>query len=182
MPARTTRLLVLGTVRRLEPATGYDVQSYLFGMAADRWAGLRSGSVYAMLKTLGRESLTEADSKDPVRHIVTDAGREEHDALLLGGLRMLPETGDTGELRAALHFADLLRADLVRAALTDRLTAIDGALSDIAVRIDAADPAQRSPYVTHDAGLEHALLDAQSKWLRQLLEQPLGGQGRSLPG
>ena len=174
MPARTTRLLVLGAIRRLEPATGYDVQSYLFGMAADRWAGLRSGSIYAMLRSLRRESLVEADSEEPARHIVTTAGREEHGTLLITALRSLPETGDTTELRAALHFADLLPAGAVRSALTDRLTAIDGALSDISARIEAVGAAGSSPFVTHRTGLQHALLRAQSEWLRNLLDQALG--------
>lgn len=179
MPARTTRVLVLGAIRHLEPATGYDVQSYLFGMAADRWAALRSGSIYAMLRSLRRESLIEADPEEPARHVVTAAGRKEHDTLLITALRTLPETGDTTELRAALQFADLLRAEVVRSALTDRLTAIDGALSDITARIDAAGSAGSSPFVTHRAGLQHALLRAQSEWLRNLLDQALAASGRS---
>lgn len=179
MPARTTRLVVLGAVRRLEPATGYDVQSYLFGMAADRWLALRSGSIYAMLRSLRRESLIEADPDEPTRHVITATGRKEHDTLLVAALRTLPETGDTAELRAALHFADLLRAEAVRSALTERLAAIDGALSDINARINAVGPAASSPFVTHRAGLEHALLRAQSEWLRNLLDQALPTPGRS---
>lgn len=179
MSARTTRLVVLGAVRRLEPATGYDVQSYLFGMAADRWLELRSGSIYSMLKSLHRESLVEADPQDPARHVVTLQGRAEHDALLIDALRTLPETGDTAELRAALHFADLLSAENVHGALTERLAAIDGALSDIDARIDAADSAETSLYVTHKAGLEHALLQAQSDWLRHLLDHAPTTPGRS---
>ena len=42
---------------------------------------------------------------------------------------------------------------------------------DIAARIDAAGPAVRSPYVTQGAGLEHAVLEAQSRWLRQALSK-----------
>lgn len=177
MPARTTRVLVLGAIRRLEPATGYDVQSYLFGMAADRWAALRSGSIYAMLRSLRRESLSEAAPEDPARHVVTEAGRKEHDTLLIAALRALPETGDTTELRAALHFADLLREEAVRSALTARLAAIEDALSDISVRIDAAGAAGSSPFVTHRAGLQHALLRAQSEWLRNLLDHALSASG-----
>jgi DNA-binding PadR family transcriptional regulator len=173
MAARTTRLAVLGAVRRLQPATGYDVQSYLFGMAADRWLALRSGSIYAMLQSLRRESLIEADPDDPARHVVTAAGHTEHDRLLVNALRVLPETGDTAELRVALHFADLLPVETVRRALTDRLAAIEDALSDITARIDAAGPAASSLYVTHRKGLEHALLRAQSEWLRNLLDQVL---------
>jgi DNA-binding PadR family transcriptional regulator len=173
MAARTTRLAVLGAVRRLEPATGYDVQSYLFGMAADRWLALRSGSIYAMLQSLRRESLTEADPEDPARHVVTAAGHKEHDRLLVSALRVLPETGDTAELRVALHFADLLPVETVRSALTDRLAAIESALGDITARIDAAGPAATSPFVTHRAGLENALLRAQAEWLRNLLTEVL---------
>lgn len=50
-----------------------------------------------------------------------------------------------------------------------------GALSDI----DAAGPAGNSPFVTHRAGLQHALLRAQSEWLRNLLDQALAASGRS---
>lgn len=171
--------MVLGAVRRLEPATGYDVQSYLFGMAADRWLALRSGSIYAMLKSLRREALIDADPDDPARHVITAAGRKEHDRLLTTALRTLPETGDTAELRAALHFADLLPTGTVRSALTARLAAIDGALDDIRARIDAAGPAANSPFVTYKAGLEHALLRAQAEWLRNLLDQALATPARS---
>lgn len=173
MPARTTRLLVLGTVRRLGPATGYDVQSYLFGMAADRWANLRSGSIYAMLRSLGRDFLIEGTPEDASRHVVTAAGRREHDVLLLSALRSLPETGDTAELRAALHFADLLSVKAVHVALTERLVAIGGALGDIDARISEAGPAGASPFVTHGMGLEHALLRSQATWLRDLLDKRL---------
>ena len=181
MPARTTRLLVLGAVRRLGPATGYDVQSSLFAMAADRWAGLRSGSIYAMLRTLTRESLIRPDPADPARHRVTVEGRTAHDAWVLGGLRTLPQTGDTVELRAALHFADLLDPDAVRGALEDRLAAIGGALSDIDARIRASAPAERSPYVTSGAGLEHAVLVAQFRWLREVLDHELARSPRGGP-
>lgn len=173
MPARTTRLLVLGTVRRLGPATGYDVQSYLFGMAADRWATLRSGSIYAMLRSLGRDSLIEGVPEDASRYVVTAVGRREHDLLLLGALRSLPETGDTAELRAALHFADLLAVEAVQDALSERLAAIGGALDDIDARIREAGPARGSPFVTYGMGLEYALLRSQATWLRDLLDKGL---------
>lgn len=181
MSARTTRLLVLGAVRLLEPPTGYDVQSYLFGMAADRWAGLRSGSIYAMLRSLSRESLIDTTQAEPARHSITASGRREHDALLLNALRTLPETGDTAELRAALHFADLMQTDAVQRALTDRLAVIDAALGDIDARIRAAGTAGESPFVTHGAGLQHTLLRAQSGWLRDLLDQALFAGGGSDP-
>ena len=169
MSARTTRLLVLGAVRRLGPATGYDVQSALFAMSADRWAGLRSGSIYAMLTSLTRQTRIQPDPVDPSRHRVTAEGRTAHDAWVLDGLRTLPQTGDTVELRAALQFADLLDPGAVRGALMDRLDAIEGALADIELRIRAAAPSERSPYVTSGAGLEHAVLAAQADWLRELL-------------
>lgn len=168
MPARTTRLLVLGTVRRLGPASGYEVQSHLFGLAADRWAGLRSGSIYAMLRSLTRAALIAVAPEDPGRYVTTEAGRHEHDSLTLGALRSLPDTGDTTELRAALEFADMLPPDAVRHALIERLAAIDGALDDITARVRAGSVGS-SPFVIVGRGLQHALLRAQEGWLRDLL-------------
>lgn len=55
----STRLLVLGAVRILQPVHGYDVRRELLSWRAERWANVAPGSVYSALKTLERDLLIE---------------------------------------------------------------------------------------------------------------------------
>src|SRR5690242_1337030 len=52
-----TRLLILGTVRLLQPVNGYAVRRELVSWQADQWANLNPGSVYNALRSLTRDAL-----------------------------------------------------------------------------------------------------------------------------
>jgi DNA-binding PadR family transcriptional regulator len=89
----TTRLLVLGAVRILQPVHGYFVRRELLSWQADQWAHLNPGSVYNALRSLTRdgyleETGTEAHGGRPARtsYRLTADGETEfmtlaHDAL-----------------------------------------------------------------------------------------------------
>jgi DNA-binding PadR family transcriptional regulator len=61
----STRLLVLGAVRILQPAHGYLVMRELGTWKVDEWANLKPGSIYNALRSLTKAGLlTEARSGD----------------------------------------------------------------------------------------------------------------------
>ncbi len=85
----TTRLLILGLVRWLQPVHGYDVRRELLSWGADDWAHVAPGSVYHALKKMTGEQLlretgTEQVGGRPARisYEVTEAGEREFQRLL----------------------------------------------------------------------------------------------------
>lgn len=85
----TTRLLVLGGVRRFGRAHGYEVRRELMSWGSDEWAHMNPGSIYHALKQLAKEGLLRAheveESEAGPPHTdyeITDAGRAEFMRLL----------------------------------------------------------------------------------------------------
>jgi DNA-binding PadR family transcriptional regulator len=89
----TTRLLVLGGVRRFGRAHGYEVRRELLSWGSDEWAHVNPGSIYHALRQLAKEGLLHAheveESEAGPPHTdyeITDAGREEFHRLLRSAL------------------------------------------------------------------------------------------------
>ncbi|MGC9668037.1 helix-turn-helix transcriptional regulator [Planosporangium sp. 12N6] len=85
----TTRMMILGLVRWLEPVHGYDVRRELMSWQVDRWANLQPGSIYHALRKLTEEGLlaevaTEQVGARPARttYRTTPAGDREFEDLL----------------------------------------------------------------------------------------------------
>lgn len=85
----TSRLLILGLVRWLQPVHGYDVRRELMSWKVDEWGGLKPGSIYHGLKKLtadGRLEVVATEQVDnrPARttYRVTAKGEEEFQTLL----------------------------------------------------------------------------------------------------
>jgi len=85
----TTRLLVLGGVRRFGRAHGYEVRRELISWGSDEWAHVNPGSIYHALKQLAKEGLLrahdveESDVGPPhTDYEITEAGRAEFLRLL----------------------------------------------------------------------------------------------------
>ncbi len=85
----TTRLLILGLVRWLQPVHGYDVRRELLSWDVEEWANVQPGSIYHALRKLTGEGLlaevaTEQVGARPARttYRVTDQGCREFDELL----------------------------------------------------------------------------------------------------
>ena len=87
MPATDVRLIVLATVRHLEPATGYAIRKRLVEQGVEAWGGVSVASIYSVLRTLTKHGqLEELDDPTGVRrntkaYRTTEAGREEFLAL-----------------------------------------------------------------------------------------------------
>jgi len=85
----TTRLLILGVVRWLQPVHGYDVRRELLSWNVEQWANVAPGSVYHALRKLAEEGLlaevsTAQVGNRPARttYQVTPKGEREFGELL----------------------------------------------------------------------------------------------------
>ena len=56
----STRLLVLGVVKVLQPVHGYELRRELRSWHLEEWANIQLGSVYSALKTLEKDGLLAA--------------------------------------------------------------------------------------------------------------------------
>ena len=85
----TTRLMILGLVKWMEPVHGYDVKRELESWQADEWANIAPGSIYHALRKLAEEELlaevaTEQVGARPARtsYRITPKGNREFEELL----------------------------------------------------------------------------------------------------
>lgn len=85
----TSRLLILGLVRWLQPVHGYDVRRELMSWNVEEWGGLKPGSIYHGLKKLTADGClevvaTEQVDNRPARttYRVTAKGEQEFQTLL----------------------------------------------------------------------------------------------------
>jgi DNA-binding PadR family transcriptional regulator len=127
----TTRLMILGLVKWMQPVHGYDVKRELDSWQADEWANIAPGSIYHALRKLAEDGLLEAVATEQVgsrpartTYRITPKGDLEFQELLrrywweltapidpfLAGFSFLPAL-PRGEAAAALrNRARLLRA------------------------------------------------------------------------
>jgi DNA-binding PadR family transcriptional regulator len=89
MSVTTTRLMILGVVRWLQPVHGYDVRRELLSWQVEDWASIAPGSIYHALRKLADEGLleevaTEQVGSRPARttYRVTPKGDVEFEELL----------------------------------------------------------------------------------------------------
>lgn len=114
------RLLVLGAVRRREPAHGYQVRTDLEIWGAHEWSRATSGSVYHALKAMAEDGLllahesTPSEAGGPPRAMyeVTEEGERAYFALLRKALSSREPRLDLLAAGVGLN-ADLPRAEAV---------------------------------------------------------------------
>src|SRR5690349_13472401 len=123
MPATDVRLIVLATVRHLEPATGYAVRKHLVAQGVEAWGGVSVASIYSVLATMTRHGhLEQLDDPTGIRkqtkaYRTTEAGRREFHALF----KQAVETVDPAH-PLAFHVAITLTALVARRDFVDALT------------------------------------------------------------
>lgn len=85
----STRLLMLGVLRLLQPAHGYRIRRQLESWQADEWANVAFGSIYFSLRKMEQEGLVQAvapeepaERRGRTSYIVTDVGEQEFHRLL----------------------------------------------------------------------------------------------------
>ncbi|NHC45157.1 PadR family transcriptional regulator [Motilibacter aurantiacus] len=85
----STRLLVLGVVRFLQPVHGYDVRRELVSWRLEEWANVKAGSVYSALRTLEKDGLLQVTDRvqgegrpERTEYVLTAEGEKEYFVLL----------------------------------------------------------------------------------------------------
>jgi DNA-binding PadR family transcriptional regulator len=138
-------MLVLGVVRNLEQAHGYQVRRELVTWRADAWAHVAPASVYQALRTLTKRGLVAEVGTEsgggPERTVyrITPDGETEFLQLVRSAVS---DPGDSlDELSAAFGFLHLLPRDEVARLLDQRVAALWGRL-DRARPPDGVKPAQ----------------------------------------
>ena len=82
------KFVVLGTLDRLGPASGYDIIRELENKMISRWTNVKKGSIYHALKALNKEALVEETERlkqglypTSTLYKITEAGREAFDQM-----------------------------------------------------------------------------------------------------
>ena len=127
----TTRLMVLGVVRILQPAHGYLLRQELLSWDVQTWANVQPGSIYSALRTLTASGFLEEVGSQPTG---SKAARTAYRLAATGEaefLRLLREhlwqvdTIDGSWLMAGLSFMWALPRQEVRDALASRVTHLE---------------------------------------------------------
>lgn len=125
-----TRLLVLGAVRSLGPAHGYQIRGELLSWGAHEWANVNPGSIYHALKQLTKDGLLrshevrESDAGPPrTDYELTGRGEDEFFRLLTDALRNVDPRQDM--LWAGLGFLSELPRPKAIALLEERLAGLE---------------------------------------------------------
>jgi DNA-binding PadR family transcriptional regulator len=145
----TTRLLLLGAVRILQPVHGYLLRRELLSWQVDDWAHVKPGSIYSGLRTLTARALLEELPGDPVSYRLTPDGEAEYQRLLGMALRQ-PEPGDPSRLMAALCFVSTLPRTEVREALRARALVLEAEESAAEAARRAVQTSRLAPATTFE--------------------------------
>ncbi|ASR38062.1 PadR family transcriptional regulator [Prauserella marina] len=178
-----TRLLVLGVVRMLGTAHGYQVRRELLSWSADAWANVQPGSIYHALKKMAVEGLldrvedTEQGSgPDRVAYRLNERGESEFMRrlpLMLSNVKDDPNGNH--DFLAALVFLPSLDRELAISLLGYRLTALGSGKANIDALINESDRWGQPPHVQAMYRLWQTQLDGAIEWLTGLIEQLRSG-------
>jgi DNA-binding PadR family transcriptional regulator len=175
-----TRLLILGTVRLLQPANGYAVRRELLSWQADQWAHLNPGSVYNALRSLTRDALlvehpapdgAGAGPATRATYELTAEGLAELVQLTRAAL-WRPHPFEPAWLAAGWSFAHLLTRVEVLQALSTRRAALEADLPLLDHMADAV-PAQPSKpdHVLEHFRLQQSMIRGELSWVTGAVER-----------
>lgn len=176
----STRMLVLGVVRILQPVHGYDVRRELLSWGAETWANVAPGSVYSALKTLERDQQIEVVSTDqrgtrPARTVyrLTPEGEKTFGSLLRDAWWRVEAPVDP--LSPAITFMPYMDPGELAAALRSRVTQIGAQLEQnrYALTHVGGDPGQGGTpdHVAELWRLFSARLEGEAAWADDLAER-----------
>jgi DNA-binding PadR family transcriptional regulator len=121
----TTRLMILGLVRWMQPVHGYDVKRELESWQADEWTTIATGSIYHALRKMAEDGLLEEVSTEQVgarpartTYRCTAKGEQEFEELLRR--YWWNYATPTDPFQAGFAFLPALPADEAVAALRNR--------------------------------------------------------------
>jgi DNA-binding PadR family transcriptional regulator len=124
----STRLLLLGAVRILQPVNGYQVRRELLSWHMEDWLNVKPGSVYSGLRTLEKDGLiartergrsTEGGRPESTEYVLTADGLKEFTTLLRKAWWVVEHPADP--LVPALSLLPFMTRDELVAALQARI-------------------------------------------------------------
>ncbi|MBH0779859.1 PadR family transcriptional regulator [Nocardia bovistercoris] len=173
------RLLVLGVIRRRQPAHGYAVRAELLSWRAETWTNVKPGSIYHALKQLAAEGKlraqgTESSDKGPGRTLfaLTDAGEAEFRALMDRALVSI----DMEELGAGIAFMDALPRAHVVAKLREQRRNSAATRDQLTAMIPEFPGRYEQPHATDLLELWSGVFDNLSAWTGRVLDRLEAGE------
>lgn len=179
-----TRMLVLGVVRMLGTAHGYQVRRELLTWSADKWGNAAPGSIYHALKKMASEKLLEevpasSEGRGPERtaYRLTDDGETEFQLLLSRGLSSSDDSVQgTYALSAALTFLPALPRARAISLLRHRVTQLEGNLASANSVLDSGTGWGHPAHVNELYRLWQFSITSMLDWARQLVERLEAGE------
>lgn len=139
-----TRLMVLGLVRSLGRAHGYQIGTELHGWGADEWANVQWGSIYHALRQLTKQGLLRsfdverADTGQPrVEYEITEDGETEFFRLLRSTVRN-PDPHNDMRGAGVVFLPALTRAEAITL-LEERVAQMEDVIADLDPYLAAED-------------------------------------------
>lgn len=175
------KFIVLGTLDRISPASGYDVLRDLGKKMVSRWTSVKKGSIYHALKALDKEGLITQTEKlkqglypTSTLYAITGEGRKAFDKMQAEAFEGL--FPNYIGFKLALKFNVRRSAAEIEAFGQKALKIIDATLSGMDVYIHSLpedDPVRESDifFIEHDK----MLLRQEKEWIRMAVARVLKG-------
>lgn len=176
-----TRLLILGLLRWMQPAHGYDIRRELLSWGADHWGDLKPGSVYHALKSMAADGVLEEVASErvgnrPARttYRTTDRGEVEFRELLTHFWWEHQAVYDP--FLVALSFLPALSPREAAAALRNRAKLLETTVERSRNGVDSDWMADKPPHVAEILQLHMARAQAEIAWCERVAERVERGE------
>jgi DNA-binding PadR family transcriptional regulator len=177
----STRLLILGVVRALQPVHGYEVRRELVSWRAETWANVAYGSIYHALTKMSAEGLleevaTERQGNRPTRtsYRITASGEAEFQRLLRAAWWTTQPTVDP--FFAAISFLPYLNRAEAAAALRHRAAELSAELRDHTIDRRSPPAKDTPPHMLERWALAEERLRVEINWCTSLAERIEAGE------
>jgi DNA-binding PadR family transcriptional regulator len=132
----STRLLVLGAVKIMQPVHGYDVRRELISWGVKDWMATQPGSIYSALKTLEKDSLISVAHRPPghgrpekTLYVLTVEGDKVFQSMLRGAWWRVENPVEP--LLPAMSLMEFMPREELMAAVGSRIAQLDGQVAEL---------------------------------------------------
>lgn len=177
----TTRLMILGLVKWLQPVHGYDVRRELLSWNVESWANIQPGSIYHALRKLTEEGMlaevaTEQVGARPARttYRCTDKGEAEFRELL--GKYAWEYREPVDPFLSAFAFLPTMSRDQAARVLRARARTIEAMAANWRENLGPWS-AEKPEHVSWQFELTIGRLDVEARWCHDIAGRIEAGQG-----
>ncbi len=171
-----SRLLILGILRRKQPAHGYEIRRELEKWGAESWANIAYGSIYHALNKMSEERLLKLVDKDRVNnrparttYAVTESGEQEFQRLLREYWWEYKPVVDP--FQVALTFMNEMPRDELMAALRARASRYRSVLEEYEHGTQAKSLAEVPRHIAENLRLAAAYCEIVAGWAEETVEK-----------